>query len=125
MLITCVFRRVHHESVFRISPCDRAYLKAACMSIHEKVHQVEVPTLKNMFQTICSRTYCSRPKRRKRVVLKIIRQKTGSAENSDSDDGQIPAPPPGSPPLLHTQQLIEMFSHKQPLTASSNLVAVS
>ena len=106
--------------MFRISPCDRAYLKAVCTSIHEEVDQVEVPTLKNMFQTICSR-----PKRRKRVVLKIIRQKTGSAENSDSDDGQIPAPPPGSPPLLHTQQLIEMFGHKQPLTASSNLVAVS
>jgi hypothetical protein len=58
------------------------------------------------------------------VVLKVIQQKTGSTENSDSDDGQIPGPPPGSPPLHHTQQLIEMFGIKQPLTAASSLVAV-
>ena len=58
-------------------------------------------------------------------MLKIIRQKSGYAQNSDSDDGEVPGPPPGSPPLLHTQQLIEMFGLKQPLAATNNLVFVN
>ena len=33
-LFTCVFRWIRHESAFQISPCERAYLKAACVSIN-------------------------------------------------------------------------------------------
>ena len=38
----CLFftDRISHESVFQISPCDRAYLKAASVSIHLKIQQV-------------------------------------------------------------------------------------
>ena len=33
---TCDFRRIRHESAFWISPCNRAYLKAACLSMDLK-----------------------------------------------------------------------------------------